>query len=98
MMHEYHKIKNRVLELIVPLGYEEAKPDTELDYCGSMHSIYTNGEKRFMIQWDGEEGFGSIEAWANNKWTLLETIVPEATEIEFENNIVALCKELKSNL
>ncbi|MCR8924337.1 hypothetical protein NO559_16300 [Dasania sp. GY-MA-18] len=99
MMHEYHKIKNAVVELISPLGYQEDKPDTELDYCGSMHSIYASGEKRFMIQWDGEEGFGSVEIWqGNNTWVLLKPIVPEAKEIDFNKNLTALCLQIKAQL
>ena len=97
-MHEYHKIKIEILKLLKPLGYKEAKSDTELDYYGSLHSIYTREEKRFMIQWDGEEGFGSVESWKNNTWTMLISIVPESTETEFKNNISALCNELKLQL
>jgi hypothetical protein len=98
-MHEYHKIKKAVVELISPLGYQEDKPDTELDYCGSMHCIYVSGEKRFMIQWDGEEGFGSVESWqGNNTWALLDPIVPEAKELEFNKNLAALCLQIKAQL
>ena len=62
-MHEYHKIKSNITKLLSNAGYEEGKPDTEIDYCGSIYCIYASGKKRFMIQWDGEEGFGSVESW-----------------------------------
>ena len=81
------------------MGYEEDKPDTEVDYCGSMHCIYASGTKRFMIQWDGEEGFGSVEYWqGDNIWVMLEPIVPEGTEQEFTNNLTALCQVVKAQL
>lgn len=98
-MHEYHKIKRNIAEILTKAGYEEDKPDTELDYCGSMHCIYASGEKRFMIQWDGEEGFGSVGSWhGNNTWVMLEPIVPEGTEQEFNNNLTALCQAVKAQL
>lgn len=98
LMHEYHKIKKEVLKLLEPQGYIETKPDTELGYYGSIHSIYKKGKKRFMVQWDGEEGFGSVEFWSNDTWTMLKTIVPESTETEFKNNITVLCSELELQL
>ena len=98
-MHEYHKIKNAVVESLSTFGYKEDKPDTELDYCGSMHCIYACGEKRFMIQWDGEEGFGSVESWqGNNTWSMLEPIVPESSEQEFSKNLTNLCLTIKAQL
>ncbi len=88
-----------IVEQLSTAGYEEDKPDTELDYCGSMHCIYALGEKRFMIQWDGEEGFGSVESWqGNNSWVMLEPIVPEGTEQNFTNNLTALCQVVKGQL
>jgi len=44
-MHEYHTIKNAVVDLLSSFGYGEVKPDTDLDYCGSIHCIYASGEK-----------------------------------------------------
>ena len=85
--------------MLTKAGYEEDKPDTELDYCGSMHCIYASGENRFMIQWDGEEGFGSVESWRdNNTWVMLEPIVPEGSEQDFNNNLTALCQVIKAQL
>jgi hypothetical protein len=98
-MHEYHKIKDSLIDLLYQAGYKEDKPDTELDYCGSVHCIYASGEKRFMIQWDGEEGFGSVEPWqGNNVWTMPEPIVPEGTEQDFDNNLSAPCLAIKAEL
>ena len=98
-MHEYHKIKSSIAEILSKAGYEEDKPDTDLDYCGSMHCIYASDDKRFMIQWDGEEGFGSVESWqGNNTWVMLEPIVPEGTEQDFNNSLTALCQVVKAQL
>ncbi len=98
-MHEYHKIKDTIAELLVPLGYQEDKPDTDLDYCGSIHCIYASGKKRFLIQWDGEEGFGSVESWQNdNTWLMLEPIMPEAIESEFNKNLAAICQTIQGCL
>jgi hypothetical protein len=98
-MHEYYKIKDALVEILSPLGYIEDKPDTELDCYGSMHCIYVSGEKRFMIQWDGEEGFGAVEEWqGNNMWSMLEPIVPEGTESEFNRNLAALCQGIRGQL
>jgi hypothetical protein len=52
-----------------------------------------------MINWDGEEGFGSVESWqGNNIWVMLEPIVPESTEQEFNKNLTALCQVVKAQL
>lgn len=98
-MHEYHKIKSNISCLLYEAGYEEDKPDTEIDYYGSVHCIYALGEKRFMIQWDGEEGFGSVKSWqGNNTWVMLEPIVPEGADQDFNKNLTALNKAVKAQL
>ena len=98
-MHEYQKIKTIIVDLLSKAGYEEDKPDTNLDCYGSIHCIYAAGESRFMIQWDGEEGFGSVESWqGDNSWVMLEPIVPESIEQEFNINLEALCKVVKARL
>jgi len=97
-MHEYHKIKSEIVGILQPHGFDEVVADQELDYCGSVHCIYAKDEKRFMIEWDGEEGFGAIESWSNESWSMLKTIVPESTEAEFSKNLGALCEELKTYL
>lgn len=98
-MHEYHKIKRNIAEILTKAGYEEDKPDTELDCCGSLHCIYASGEKRFMIRWDGEEGFGSVESWqGSNTWVMLEPTVLEDAEHDFNNNLTDLCQVVKALL
>ena len=97
-MHEYHKIKQKIVGVLSPLGFVEVVGDTDLDYCGSRHCIHANNDKRFMIQWDGEEGFGSVESWVNESWIMLKTIVPESAESEFNIHLNSLCEELKTYL
>ncbi len=97
-MHEYYKLKSRVAEILVKEGYKEVKPDTDIDYCGSIHSIYALSDSRFMIQWDGEERFGSVEIWEGGSWKMLEPIVPEGSAQIFDNNLAALCLNVESHL
>jgi hypothetical protein len=98
-MNEYHKIKNALTQVLCKDGYKEVKPDTDLDVYGSVHSIYALGEKRFMIGWDGEEGFGFVEQWeGKNQWAMLTPILPEESEANFEDYLTALCAEVKDRL
>ncbi len=98
-MHEYHKIKNAVVEILSLYSFSEDKADTETDYYGSIHCIYASGDKRFMISWDGGEGFGSVEYWeGNNSWSSIDPIVPEASEEVFNKVLSALCESVKHKL
>ena len=97
-MHEYCKLKSRIKDILIERGYKEVKPDTYIDYYGSMHSIYASGNYRFMIQWDGEEGFGSVEYWEHDSWKLLEPIVPEGFKEAFDSNLEALCISVQRHL
>lgn len=97
-MDAYQKIKSKIQEMLLPLGFSEDKPSAETEGHGSMGCIFSKGEKRFMVWWDTEEGLGSIEAWANGEWVMLETVVPESSESEFSGHLNSLCIELKSHL
>jgi hypothetical protein len=98
-MHEYHKIKNAVVEILVPQGFEEISPDKEIDYYGSLMCIYAKSEKRFMIQWDGEEGYGAVERWlGNNSWEMLSPLVVENTDALFNDQLQQLCSTIKELL
>lgn len=98
-MHEYYKIKAAVVSLLASAGYAEIKPDTELDYCGSKHCIHALGDKRFMIAWDGEDGYGSVEYWLEDDgWVTLEPIVSEAAEKDFNKNLELLCSVIEELL
>lgn len=98
-MHEYYKIKAAVVPLLASAGYTEIKPDTDVNYFGSMHCIHAFGDKRFMIAWDGEGGYGSVEYWLEDDgWVTLEPIVPEAAEKDFNKNLELLCSAMKKQL
>ena len=90
-MHEYHKIKKPIVELLLSNDFQEVSKDTEIDYCGSIQSIYANGNFRFMLFWDGEEGFGGAEIYkGNGQWEMLKPIIPESSEGQFQKNISEL--------
>lgn len=98
-MHRYQIIKNAVKEILLPLGFSESFPDSDADYCGSRYSIFSLREKRFMVEWDGEEDSGSLSHWQGEKyWVQLEPIIPESTEPEFSKALEAACIELKTYL
>jgi hypothetical protein len=96
-MNGYQKIKSRVLELLAPLGYAEEMPDTA-DGAGATQCILARGAKKFMLQWDVVEGMGSVEAWVDGDWAMLDSIVPESPEPKFSDCLNSLCEELKSHL
>jgi hypothetical protein len=97
-MSEYQKIKNKILEVLAPQGFVEERPDSKVDDKGSMQCVLSNGEKKFMLQWDGGEGFGWVETLVNSDWVMLDTIVPESSESEFGGHLNSLCSELKTLL
>ncbi|MCP5345361.1 MAG: hypothetical protein R3F41_04915 [Gammaproteobacteria bacterium] len=72
---------------------ESEKP--ELDYYGSLRTIFVAGEKRVLLEWDGEEGFGYAEVWKNGEWEQLRTNVLESKESEFRKAIETLAEEIK---
>jgi hypothetical protein len=96
-MNEYQKMKSRILEILSPLGFTEEKSDTGTDK-GSMQCILSNGAKKFMLQWDAQEGMGSVEAWVDGDWSMLESIVPESPAEKFAECLDSLCEELRSQL
>jgi len=97
-MHEYQRLILEVETLLLPLNFTKVKEDLESDYCGSMLTIYANDKKRFMVEWDGEEGYGAIQNWINGKWVQLETLVVEGTEKRFEEKTEKLMSELTALL
>jgi hypothetical protein len=94
-MNEYQKIKDKVAEILAPLGFAEGTADADR---GPMSCVFAKGEKKFMVQWDAAEGMGSVEAWEGGDWNMLESIVPESADAEFAGHLNALCAELKSHL
>lgn len=96
MSNEYQKIKGKVVEVLSPLGFSEEQPD--LAEGKVIRCILSKGDKKFMVQWDGEENFGWVESWSDGDWVMLESIVPESAEPEFTGHLDSLIAELKSCL
>ncbi len=94
-MNEYQKIKDKIAGVLVPLGFSEGKADADR---GPTSCVFSKGDKKFMVQWDEAEGMGSVEAWENGDWNMLESIVPASADAEFAGHLNALCAELKSHL
>jgi hypothetical protein len=92
---EYQKIKNKLAEILLPLGFAEGKADADR---GPMSCVFAKGYKKFLVQWDEGESMGSVEAWEDGDWNMLENIVPEAPEPKFSDYLNALCAELISHL
>jgi hypothetical protein len=97
-MHEYYKIKQRVQEILIPLGFEEIKPDTDLDVDGSVHCIFAKSNFRFMIEWNGEDRCGYINSWQNSQWQQLGSTIFHESETELYWIIESTCKELQKNI
>lgn len=95
-MTEYQRIKLRFKAILESLNYKEVVVDKETDEIGSIYSIFTFEEKRFLLQWDAEEDFFSIERWIDDKWSNLKSKVVKSNEDNFEKSILKLEQELKS--
>jgi hypothetical protein len=91
----YQKIKDKVQAILAPLGFTEGKADADR---GPMSCVFAKGDQKFMVLWDAAEGMGSVEAWEDGDWAMLESIVPEAPEPKFSECLNALCDEIKSRL
>ena len=95
-MHEYYKIKQPLEQLFLENGLVLDVEDKNVDYCGSMQSIYASDKFRFMVFWDGEEGFGGVEQYhGDGNWEMLKPTVPESTEGAMISNINALADHIQ---
>ncbi len=79
-------------------GFAIESENPQLDYYGSIRTIFVAGEKRILLEWDGEEGFGYAEVWKNGEWEKLPTNVLESKESEFRKAIEKLAEEMKEYL
>ena len=92
-------MKDTIGNLLSQAGYNEVKSDTETDVYGSVYCIYALGRKRFMIQWDSEEDFGSVEFWqSDNMWVTIEPIIVDESEQNFNNGLSELCQVINAKL
>ena len=94
-MHEHYQIQEALRPMLEQAGFTIESEKPELDYYGSLRTIFVAGEKRVLLEWDGEEGFGYAEVWKNGEWEQLRTNVLESKESEFRKAIETLAEEIK---
>ena len=94
-MHEHYKIQEVIWPLLEKEGFKIESENNQVDYYGSIRTIFVNSEKRVLLEWDGEEGFGYVEIWRNKGWERLPTIVLESNESEFQVAIQKLCIDVQ---
>ena len=94
-MHEHYRIKEVIWPLLEKAGFNIDSENNQVDYYGSVRTIFVKNEKRVLLEWDGEEGFGYAEVWKNNSWEKLPTNVVESKESEFNEAIQNLCTDLQ---
>lgn len=97
-MHEYYRIEEGIWPHLEKAGFVKESENDQVDYYGSIRTIFAKGEKRVLLEWDGEEGFGFAEVWRNGGWYTLPTKVLESREAEFQSAIRNLCADLQGYL
>ncbi len=93
-MHEHYRIKEAIWPVLEKAGFGIESDNSQLDYYGSIRTIFVHDEKRVLLEWDGEEGFGYAAAWKSDEWENLPTKVLEAKESEFQSAIQRLVTDL----
>jgi hypothetical protein len=84
--------------MLIQNGYSESQPDVDSG-CGSMFCVYSLLDQRFMIEWDGEEGFGAVQKWiGDGHWNMLEPIVLEGALEDFNKSLDDLLSTIKAVL
>ena len=94
-MHEHYQIRGAIEPILNEAGFVVELESNQLDYYGSVRTVFVSDEKRVLLEWDGEEGFGFIDVWKNDRWERLPTNVLESSNSEFLSAIEELCTELK---
>ena len=94
-MHEHYRIKEAIWPVLEKAGFGIESENNQLDYYGSIRTIFVRGEKRVLLEWDGEEGFGYAEVWKSGEWESLPTKVIEAKESELQAAIQRLIIDLQ---
>jgi hypothetical protein len=94
-MREHYRIKEAIWPVLEKAGFGIESENSQLDYYGSIRSVFVRDEKRVLLEWDGEEGFGYAEVWKSDEWESLPTKVLEARETEFQAAIQRLIIDLQ---
>ena len=97
-MHEHYRIQEALWPTLSAAGFTVDSENNELDYYGSIRTIFVRREKRVLLEWDGEEGLGYVEVWREGGWQSLPTKVLESKESEFQAAVQQLQQELGSYL
>jgi len=97
-MHEYYRIEQGIWPHLEKAGFVKESENDQVDYCGSIRTIFAKDERRVLLEWDGEEDFGFAEVWRNGEWCALPTKVLESKKAEFQSAIKKLCADLQGYL
>jgi hypothetical protein len=97
-MHEHYRIQEALWPSLSAAGFTIESENDDVDYYGSIRTIFACGEKRVLLEWDGEEGFGYAEVWRDDGWQSLATKVLESQESGFRAAVQQLQQELGSYL
>lgn len=97
-MHEHYLIQEALQPMLEEAGFTIESENPQLDYYGSLRTIFVAEEKRILLGWDGKEGFGYAEVWKKGKWEKLSTKMLESKESEFRKAIENLAQEMTEYL
>lgn len=97
-MHKHYRIQEALLPSLSAAGFTIESENDDVDCYGSIRTIFACGEKRVLLEWDGEEGFGYAEVWRDGAWQSLATKVLESQESGFRAAVQQLQQELGSYL
>lgn len=93
-MHEYYRIKESFLKMIIPLGFREDLENNDPDDFGSMYSEHSSGNHKLKLIWDGKDGVGYAQIYLNEQWEDIPSYIPESNESDFQQNLAALLNEI----
>jgi len=94
-MHEHYKIKETIARELAKNGFFEESENSQIDCYGSIQTTFVCAEKKVLLAWDGEEGFGYAEIWKDGHWTRLATKILESNAKEFDAAKAQLISDLE---
>jgi hypothetical protein len=97
-MTNYQEFKSSLVEVLEEFSFFELIEDTVTDRCGSTYSMYSDGQNRYMLQWDAEEAMGFVERWQDARWKAFKATVPNTSEPLFRQSLDKLRKKLKKHI
>ena len=97
-MHEHYQIKEAIWPVLERAGFGIESENNQVDYFGSIRTIFVRDDKRVLLEWNGEQGFGRAAVWKSDKWEGLPTKVLEAKKSEFQEAIQRLVIDLRGHI